>query len=289
AETNQYSKVSFTGITLLYGDSVVTKPLSHTDTLITLSPSTRDISLRISSLHYGNLDGVKYYWRINEEDTLWTQTDGVNGILLTGLTPGKKTVEVCSTDSYGRILNNTGVIKLTVMPHWYELRWVRMAIWICGIMVLGVSVYLFISNRRLRKIYDSVINSQPVAVVAAAMTEIKPEESLTQADRDFINALNAGIEEKVGDSDFSIDAVVTSLGMSRSVFYRRLKTIVGQSPSEYINKYRLKRAAEMLRESPDRPVSSIAYDCGFSSPQYFSNLFRKEYHMTPNEWRKNVV
>lgn len=282
------TKVYFSDITFLKRDSVKTKILSHADTVITLTPDIRDVSLHVSSLRYGMLDGVKYFWRINEQDTTWTPVDGQNSILLTGLTPGEKTVEVCSTDSYGRMMDNIGKIRLTVTPHWYESRYFRIAVWTICIMVLSLMLYLFISNRRLRRIYESVINSQPVAIVSAAMTEIKPEESLTQSDRDFISALNDKIDGMIGTSDFSIDSIVSAMGMSRSVFYRRLKTIVGQSPSEYINKYRLTRAAGMLRENPDRPVSTIAYDCGFSSPQYFSNLFRKEYHMTPNEWRKNV-
>ena len=95
------------------------------------------------------------------------------------------------------------------------------------------------------------------------------------------------LESGLSDTDFSIDDLVGSLGMSRSVFYRKLKSIVGQSPSEYINQYRLQRAAAMLRADDSKAISTVAYECGFSSPQYFSNLFRKRYQMTPNEWRKN--
>ncbi len=44
---------------------------------------------------------------------------------------------------------------------------------------------------------------------------------------------------------------------------------------------------ERIAQDVEKTVATVAYESGFSSPQYFSNVFRKRYHMTPNEWRKS--
>lgn len=284
---NDHDKAVFTDVTFFHGDSTVNKILTQKDSVIYVEPEMRDISLSVTSLDFGRLEGVKYYWRIIEEDTVWNEADGTNYLTVANLTPGRKTVEVCSTDSYGRRLDNIGRVSLIVKPRWHEYLVFRIVAGAAVLIILILLFYLIIRYRHLRKIYDSILNSSTVAKVSAAMTEIKPEENLTEGDNGFIKDLNVRIEEMIGDPKFSIDSIVSAMGMSRSVFYRRLKSVVGQSPSEYINKYRLRRAASMLSDNPDKSVASVAYECGFSSPQYFSNLFRKEYQMTPNEWRKN--
>ena len=131
-----------------------------------------------------------------------------------------------------------------------------------------------------------MLESQPIVMVRAAMTDIKPEEMLTEADQKFIDNLNTIIKSRMNEQNFSMDALASSMSMSRSVFYRRLKGVVGQSPVEYVNEFRLQYATELLDKEPEKAVSQIAYECGFSSPQYFSNVFRKRNHMTPSEWRQ---
>ncbi|MDE7455393.1 MAG: helix-turn-helix domain-containing protein [Prevotella sp.] len=287
--TDSRRKVIFTDITYFKNDTTQNRTLTRADSVITVDADIRDISLGVSSMPFGNPDGVKYVWRIARQDTVWTEIDGKHSLTLTQLRPGMITLEVRSTDTYGRYLNNIGRISIDVKPHWYEIYAVKVAAYTIGCVLLLLWLLLIIRYRRLHRIYYAAINSQPIVMVSSAMTEIKPEESLTDADRDFINALDSNIKTMIDNPDFSIDSIVMAMGMSRSVFYRRLKAVVGQSPSEYINEYRLQRASEMLRDNPSRSVSEIAYACGFSSPQYFSNVFRKRYHTTPNEWRKQLL
>lgn len=282
-------KVIFTDITYFKNDTTLNRTLTRADSVVTVDTDIRDISIGISSMLFANPDGVRYAWRIAGQDSVWTEIDGKHTLTLTQLRPGMVNIEVRSTDTYGRYLDNIGRISIYVKPHWYEMYAVKVAAYMVGCVLLLLLLLLIIRYRRLYRIYYAAINSQPIVMVSSAMTEIKPEESITDADREFINALDSNIETMIDNPDFSIDSVVTAMGMSRSVFYRRLKAVVGQSPSEYINEYKLQRASEMLRDNPSRSVSEIAYACGFSSPQYFSNVFRKRYHTTPNEWRKQLL
>jgi AraC-like DNA-binding protein/mannose-6-phosphate isomerase-like protein (cupin superfamily) len=63
---------------------------------------------------------------------------------------------------------------------------------------------------------------------------------------------------------------------------------IGISPIEYLKKYRVKVAANLLTTT-DLPVTEICIQCGFNSPSYFSKSFQKIFNVTPREYRKNKI
>ncbi|GAB1416884.1 hypothetical protein MASR2M117_22900 [Paludibacter sp.] len=67
--------------------------------------------------------------------------------------------------------------------------------------------------------------------------------------------------------------------------YRKIKAITGNTVVELIRSIRLRKAAEMLRET-DFSISEILYDNGFTTPSYFSKRFFDMYGMTPKEYRE---
>lgn len=78
-----------------------------------------------------------------------------------------------------------------------------------------------------------------------------------------------------------------SLGTTRFVHY--CKKITNMTPMQYLNHLRLLAAAEMLEKHPDMNIHHIAYDCGFTSSQYFATAFKKQYGSSPKSFRENVV
>lgn len=76
------------------------------------------------------------------------------------------------------------------------------------------------------------------------------------------------------------------MGYSRSKFYRKVSTLIGCSPKEYIRKLRIERAAELLHSSETITIAEVAYMTGFNTPQYFSTVFRAYYNMLPSEYQK---
>ena len=63
---------------------------------------------------------------------------------------------------------------------------------------------------------------------------------------------------------------------------------IGISPIEYLKKYRVTAAANLLTTT-DLPVTEICMQCGFNSPSYFSKSFQKVFNVTPREYRKNKI
>ncbi|MDO3680541.1 helix-turn-helix transcriptional regulator [Paenibacillus ehimensis] len=75
--------------------------------------------------------------------------------------------------------------------------------------------------------------------------------------------------------------------MSEGQFCRFFKSMTGQTPVDYINSYRVRQAAELLRQ-PHKKISDIALDVGFDHISYFVRVFRKTMRCTPSEYRKKL-
>lgn len=85
-------------------------------------------------------------------------------------------------------------------------------------------------------------------------------------------------------TDLSVEELSSHLGMSRVHLYKKLKTVTGKTPIEFIRLIRLKRAAQLLRES-QLNVSEVAYSVGFNNPKYFARYFKEEYNLLPSDYK----
>ena len=82
----------------------------------------------------------------------------------------------------------------------------------------------------------------------------------------------------------TVEQIARQTGVSRSYLYRAFQTAFGCSPSEYLTRYRIQRAAQLLRHSA-LPVGTVATSAGFEDPFYFSRVFRREMGVSPTEYR----
>jgi AraC-like DNA-binding protein len=73
--------------------------------------------------------------------------------------------------------------------------------------------------------------------------------------------------------------------MSRSGLHRRLKAATGMSAMAYIRYLRLRQAAQLLVEQPERSVFCIAIEVGFNDHSYFTKRFREAYGVCPISFR----
>ena len=105
---------------------------------------------------------------------------------------------------------------------------------------------------------------------------------ISRADRELLDRITAEIEENLQESEYTIEALCSTLGMSRSGLYKKMMALIGKSPLEYIRILRLEKGREML-ENGETSVSQIAWSIGFS-PKQFSKHFKDEYGCLPSEY-----
>ena len=101
----------------------------------------------------------------------------------------------------------------------------------------------------------------------------------------FICRFKKVVEERMTDSELSVETIGSELGLSRVQLYRKVKALTGSSPVDLLRKARLNKAQQLL-QATDLSVSEIAYQVGFTSPSYFTKCYKDEYGKVPGESRK---
>jgi AraC-like DNA-binding protein len=118
-------------------------------------------------------------------------------------------------------------------------------------------------------------------------TDIKIEQTLgikTEDDgREFLKKSIAFFEANIGNRDFVIEDLARHLGMSRTAYYNKMKSVTGLSPVDFVKQMRIKKALKLL-ENRSLSISDVAYKTGFSDPKYFSRCFKAEMGMTPTQY-----
>ena len=130
-------------------------------------------------------------------------------------------------------------------------------------------------RRSLQERYASATdsNSTPDAV--------KTEPTLEDI---FLQKIQQVIQEKMDDTELGIQVLCHAVHLSHTQVFRKLKALTGENPTNYIRKMRLQKAA-MLLKTTKKNVSEIAYEVGFSDPNYFSRAFHEEFGEPPTAMR----
>ena len=106
---------------------------------------------------------------------------------------------------------------------------------------------------------------------------------LTDGDRNFLDKFYELVGEKMSDELYTVERMSYDLAMSYSVFYRKIKTLLGITPKELVMDLKMKRAAELL-VGQKYNIGEIAYLVGFPNAKYFSTVFKKYYGVSPTSY-----
>ena len=101
----------------------------------------------------------------------------------------------------------------------------------------------------------------------------------------FLKQLHETLNANLTTADFSVPQIAQTMQMSQVQVYRKLKALTGKTPTQYMRILRMKKAMELLTTT-NLNISEIAYDLGFSDPNYFSRTFQLVYGKTPSSVRK---
>jgi len=140
---------------------------------------------------------------------------------------------------------------------------------------------LIAQRQQLQQFYRSQISSSKPDFTLPPL-EIKSQEEI------FMQHLIQLMNDNIDNFELNIDYLASELGMSRTVFFNKLKSLTGYSPVEFVREVRFERAAEYIRNS-QLTVSEISYQVGIEDPRYFSRCFKQKFGLTPSEYRAQFV
>lgn len=137
-------------------------------------------------------------------------------------------------------------------------------------------------NRLLGRDAEVIAYSQS----AQASVDQFAGKEMKKADRELLRAITEVILSRLDDESLAGAQVAEAVSISEMQLYRKLKALVGMTPTEYIRRLRLDRAAQLL-VSGNKTVQEIMYACGFVTKTYFFREFGKRYGMSPGEYRRH--
>ena len=115
------------------------------------------------------------------------------------------------------------------------------------------------------------------------------DHPIKNQDQQFIEKITSIILTHLDNSDFGINDLTKKLGIGRTLIHTKLKQILDLSATEFINAIRLRQAKKILLENPNLTMAEIAYKVGFSDPNYFSRTFKKNFNMSPTDYKNENI
>lgn len=140
---------------------------------------------------------------------------------------------------------------------------------------------IFESKKRLHAYYMQNVG---VEKVTQETVEAEVEATHTQRSMDdqFITQLMSIIEKKLSNPDLSADDIAAEMALSHTLFYEKVRKLLGVPPANLLRNCRMRKAKVLLLEG-GHSINEISLLCGFSDPKYFSTVFKKYYGCSPSK------
>ena len=160
-------------------------------------------------------------------------------------------------------------------------------------LVIRIDNLLAIRDILRDRFNQTVFDAKPKVVIskhpepAQAAVKPNPEAIKLQAQQAFLDKLNLAIEQLYSDQQTTMPKIAKQVAMGERQLFRKLKSIVGMSPSEYLRRYRLEKACELLSQGVNS--STVALEVGFASHSYFTRCFSAQYGCVPSEYHLHAT
>jgi len=150
---------------------------------------------------------------------------------------------------------------------------------------LSFTAHTTLFHARLHESYNVFVVADPADVKGQAFEGAKP---LLLSNNSFLENVLHCIDAHLEDPDFGVEKLSREMGVSERQLQRKLNAVTNKSPIQMIISVRLYRAKEMML-AQEESIAEIAFQTGFSSPSYFSKCFKREFGISPSQFRENLA
>ncbi|MBB4035000.1 signal transduction histidine kinase/DNA-binding response OmpR family regulator/ligand-binding sensor domain-containing protein [Dysgonomonas hofstadii] len=141
--------------------------------------------------------------------------------------------------------------------------------------------------RQRKRLYESFSTEKQNAIVPIETIETDTETTelkITPQDEAFIRKIKEEVEKNIDNSDFVVDNLAAAVAMSRTVFFKKLKSLTGFAPIEFIRDIKIKHAAKLIA-TQQYTIKEVSFMIGIADTKYFTQCFKAVYNMTPSEYK----
>ena len=169
------------------------------------------------------------------------------------------------------------------LPHWVTSWWM-----LCLYALFGIGLCLLVAYnialRRQRRRFLSQMKQLPQAEPQTPASEPTASDyALSETNAAWLQHAMAHVTANMSNELYTVEQLSSDMCMSRMTLYRKIQSVTGQKPTEFIRTIRLRHAAQLLREGR-LTVSEISDATGFSSVSYFSRCFRTMFGVPPTQF-----
>ena len=170
------------------------------------------------------------------------------------------------------------LLQLQTDAKWQRIqtgRWISLAI-LAAVMVLFFGALAYLIS------FQFYIQTEIKKTILPQLAEVQEAIQVSQKDIAFAERMKQIVDDHLTDPNLSVEYLGSALQLSRTQIFRRVKTITGKGPLDYIRERRLIRADELLRTT-DMTIQQVALEFCFSNPGYFTKCYKEYFGHLPSE------
>ena len=301
AVSNFKPHISFTSVQ--YQGEQDVHPLLKKQQLV-VATNQRNLTINFSAVDYDGNALMQYAYKIAGRGDAWNYIGHDPHISFSQLPPGDHRLIVKSTNADGVWTDNETELLLSVTPRLTERLWFQL---LALLVVIGLSTWAVMAwlqhrkeNREREQRLENILRKyqELQEQMEARKEEMEAKNGLAEAreyrladpqivneDDQMMEQLLQFIESRISDEQLRIEDMAEAVNLGRTVFYSKMKELVGLSPSDFLKQVRMQRAEQLVAKSK-MTFSEIAFSVGFTDPKYFTKCFKKQTGMTPSEYRQ---
>lgn len=159
---------------------------------------------------------------------------------------------------------------------------------ICLVAVVSLGCGIMWWMRRRWKNRLEVLIKQIEVLSPKETVSVSPQQPTEEPDEDhkflmkLVEVVNAGLPT----GQYGVEQIASEMNMSVQTFRRRLMSTTGETPKAFISAIQMERAAKLLKDDRDMPISRVATLCGYDETNSFGRSFKRFYNVTPSQYRE---